>query len=169
MIPAKKKGLFKQVEEFLGEDYTKNLDETIHYDIFKGVPNVSSKDKKLKRSAVKKCLIENVRREISSKDIIHVNGKVFLLNKDDENRIREESTAKPLDEKKLYNIADEIENYILEEDTNTIKIDAIYQKLLLEYMRVNRKAKADYYEEDSFRVCVLLHHCDCIRRNRKHH
>lgn len=154
VIPAKKKGIFKQVEEFLGEDYTKNLDETINYDIFKGVPNISSKDKKLKRNAVKKCLIENVRREISSKDTIHVNGKAFSLNKDDEDEIREESIGKPLDEKKLYNIADEIENYILEEDTNTIKIDAIYQKLLLEYMRVNRKAKADYYEEDNTTVFI---------------
>lgn len=154
VIPTEKNSLFKQVEKFLGEDYTKNLDETANYDIFKGVPNISSKDKKLKRNAVKKCLIENVRREISSEDKIHVNGKAFFLSKDDENEIRKESMSKPLDEKKLYNIANEIENYILEEDNNIIKIDAIYQKLLLEYMRVNRKAKADYYEEDNTTVFI---------------
>ncbi len=149
MLPYVYDSLFRHVKEFLGDDYTNNSDETANYDLFKGIQNMSSKEKRLKRDAVKKCVVENVRRNVTSKDMINVNGKLFFLNKEDEIDIKNFSLLQPLNERELYRIADEIETYILEDGNNSIKIDSIYRKLLMEYMRVNRKAKADYYEEDN--------------------
>ena len=147
-LPYTYDSLFSHVKEFLGDDYTKNSDETANYDLFKGIQNMSSKEKRLKRDAVKKCVIENVRRNVTSKDTINVNGKPFFLNKEDEIDIKNFSLPQPLNEIELYRIADEIETYIVENKNNSIKIDSIYQKLLMEYIRVNRKTRADYYEED---------------------
>lgn len=138
----------RHLSEFLGEDYTDVLDETESFDIFKGIPNVSSKEKKLRKEAVKECVLENIKYTVTQSDVILVNGKTFFINKEDENYIRQESTIKPLNEKLLGQISSEIEEYIIYDGKNSLKLDQFYKRLLTEYLRVNRKTKAEYYEED---------------------
>ena len=140
--------LLEHVKEFLGDDLTVSLDETINYDIFKNIPSISSKEKRLKKDAVKDCVIDSVREAISSQDVIHVNGKAFFLGKEDEKDIRDGEIIKPLDEKLLLKMASDIESYIIYDGKDHNTNDELYQKLMVEYLRVNRKAKADYYEED---------------------
>ena len=144
----------KQVKEFLGDDYVVNSDETENYDVFKGIPNVSSREKRLKKDAVKKCVLENVGRNVGSTDTIYVNGKSFFINKEDETDIMQGSKLQPLNESELYQISDEIEEFLIEDGKSSLKIDLMYKKLLMEYMRVNRKAKADYYAEDNTSVML---------------
>ena len=144
----------KHLKEFLGEDSTDVLDETESFDIFKGIPNVSSKEKRLKKDAVKNCVLENIKYTVTQSDVILVNGKTFFINKEDENEIRQESVLKPLNEKLLTQVASEIESYIIYDGNNSLKIDQFYKTLLTEYLRVNRKAKAEYYEEDDTIVDV---------------
>ena len=144
----------KHLKEFLGEDYTDVLDETESFDIFKGIPNVSSKEKRLRKDAVKNCVLENIKYTVTQSDVILVNGKTFFINKEDENEIRQESVLKPLNEKLLTQVASDIESYIIYDGNNPLKIDQFYKTLLTEYLRVNRKAKAEYYEEDDTIVDV---------------
>ena len=47
----------------------------MEYEVFKNIPNISDEEKMLKKAAVTKCLFENLKRPISYKDSIHVNGK----------------------------------------------------------------------------------------------
>ena len=144
----------RHLRSFLGEDYTKNQDETENYDIFKGIPNVSSKEKRLKKEAVKDCLMESVRKAVTQYESITVNGKSFFINKEDENDMRLQGQLKEIDEKALRKIVSDIEAYILYDGKNNAKIDMLYQRLLTEYMRVNRKVKAEYYEEDNTMINV---------------
>lgn len=144
----------RHLRSFLGEDYTKNQDETENYEIFKGIPNVSSKEKRLKKEAVKDCLMESVRKAVTQYESITVNGKSFFINKEDENEMRLQGQLKEIDEKTLRKIVSDIEAYILYDGKNNAKIDMLYQRLLTEYMRVNRKVKAEYYEEDNTMINV---------------
>ncbi|MBQ6991814.1 MAG: hypothetical protein IJN50_02720 [Clostridia bacterium] len=148
------KKIGKEIKKFLGDDYSSDLDETENYDIFKGITNLSNKEKRIKREAVKKCVLENVRRNVGSTDIIYVNGKTFFINKEDEKEIIEGENLQPLNEERLEQISDEIEDYLIGDNRNSIKIDAFYEKLLTEYMRINKKAKADYYEENNTTVVL---------------
>ena len=144
----------EQVEKFFGEDYLKGSDGVSDYDIFKKIPNVSTREKKSKREAVKRCVLENVKRTVKSTDTILVNGKPYYLNKEDENEIIADSRKQSLDEKFLIKISDDIEEYLIEGNNEGIRIDQLYQKLLLEYMKVERKAKADYYDEEHTTVDI---------------
>ena len=146
--------ILEHVKNMLQSDYVVDTDETENYDIFKGIPNVSMKEKKLKKEAVKICIAENVRRNVLSADIIYVNGKTFFINAEDEKEIIERGKKQPINERKLQQIANEIEMYLIEDGKNSVKIDLLYQELLMEYMRVNKKAKADYYEESDTIVTV---------------
>lgn len=146
--------IYSQMEKFLGEDHLKGYDGVNDYDIFKGVKNVSAKEKKSKRDAVKKCLLENIKRDITSEDSILVNGKPYYLNSEDEKEIRIAGKLEPLNVQFLEKVADDIETYLIEGEDKGAKIDQFYRKLLLEYMRVNKKAKADYYDEDNTNVVI---------------
>lgn len=146
--------IFKHLDEFFGDEFTVKGEKPENYEVFKGVPNVSSKEKKLKREAVKKCILESVRRDVVSTDTIKVNGKVFFINKEDEADIRDASRMHPLDEKFLYGLVDEIDEYILEDGKGHLGLELLYEKTLREYLRINRKAKADYYEEEYTTVDV---------------
>ena len=146
--------LVSQIESFLEDDFVIDSDETENYDIFKGIKNVSSKEKKLRKDAVIRCLKENVRRDIVSTDEIHVNGKSFYINKVDEKDIWQSDKMLPLDEEFLMQITDDISSYLIDDGNNKTKIDALYKKLLEEYMRVNTKVKAEYYEEDNSSVTI---------------
>lgn len=144
----------KQLKEFLGDDYVIKGEAPENYDVFKGIPNVSTKEKSLKKEAVKRCILENIKRDVLSTDTIYVNGKTFFINKDDEKEIMQGSKLQSLNEGELFKIVDEIEEYLIDDGKSTVKIDMIYKKLLMEYMRVNRKAKAEYYDEDNTTVTV---------------
>lgn len=146
--------LDKYLKEFLGEDYATSSDETGHYSIFKGIQAISSKEKRLRKEAVKRCVVESVEREISSKDAIYVNGKTFFVNKDDELEMLQAGKAQSLDEPKIMKIVDEIEDYLIVGKKHPAQIDLFYKKFLMEYMRVNPKAKADYYGEEKSTVLV---------------
>ena len=146
--------LVSQIEKFLEDDYVIDSDETENYDIFKGIKNVSSKEKKLRKEAVVRCLKENVRRNIVSTDEIRVNGKSVYINKEDEKDIWQSEKLLPLDEELLMEITDDIESYLINDGNNRIKVDALYKRLLEEYMRVNKKVKAEYYEEDNSTVTI---------------
>lgn len=144
----------EQVARFLEDDFQSGTNEIGDYDIFKGIPNISIQEKKLKREAVKKCLSENIKRDISSTEVILVDGKSFFLNKDDEKEINTAPKTETLNEKLLTQIADEIETYLIEDGKRSTPIDLFYKKLLAEYLRVNKKAKSDYYEEDNTTVSL---------------
>ena len=146
--------LVSQIEKFLEDDYVIDSDETENYDIFKGIKNVSSKEKKLRKEAVVRCLKENVRRNIVSTDEIRVNGKSVYINKEDEKDIWQSEKLLPLDEEFLMQITDDISSYLIDDGNNKTKIDVLYKKLLEEYMRVNKKVKAEYYEEDNSTVTI---------------
>ena len=146
--------LVSQIEKFLEDDYVIDSDETENYDIFKGIKNVSSKEKKLRKEAVVRCLKENVRRNIVSTDEIRVNGKSVYINKEDEKDIWQSEKLLPLDEELLMEITDDIESYLINDGNNRTKVDALYKRLLEEYMRVNKKVKAEYYEEDNSTVTI---------------
>ena len=146
--------LTRQIESFLEDDFVIDSDETENYDIFKGIKNVSSKEKKLRKDAVIRCLKENVRRDIVSTDEIHVNGKILYINKVDEKDIWQSDKMLPLDEEFLMQITDDISSYLIDDGNNKTKIDVLYKKLLEEYMRVNTKVKAEYYEEDNSSVTI---------------
>lgn len=144
----------EQVKKFLGEDYDDESNELENYGILKKVPNVSSKEKRFKREAVKKCLFENVKKDISYKETILVNGKTYFLNQDDEKDLKIRQKSEPLNEEKLDLIADEIETYLIEDGNKGYKIDSFYESLLLEYLRVDKKAKADYYNETDTTIMI---------------
>ena len=146
--------LVSQIEKFLEDDYVIDSDETENYDIFKGIKNVSSKEKKLRKEAVVRCLKENVRRNIVSTDEIRVNGKSVYINKEDEKDIWQSEKLLPLDEELLMEITDDIESYLINDGNNRTKVDVLYKRLLEEYMRVNKKVKAEYYEEDNSTVTI---------------
>lgn len=144
----------KQVEMFLGEDFEKSPGSVENYDIFKGISNTSDKEKRLKRDAVRKCLFESFNDEITSLDLISVNGKPFFLNKNDEKELKYGNKSEDFNEQFLMDIADKIEEYLINYQGNGSVVDSLYQKLLLEFMRINKKAKADYYEEDDTKVAI---------------
>ena len=144
-----------QIEKFLGEDFTLEQDETENYDVFKGIKNISTKEKRLRKESVIKCLTESLRRNIVSTDEIRVNGKTFFISKDDEKDIiQSEKKILPLDESLLMSVTEDIENYLIEDGNNRLKVDLMYKKLLEEYMRVNKKVKAEYYEEEDATVSI---------------
>ena len=147
--------LATQIEKFLGDDFTLEQDETENYDIFKGIKNISTKEKRLRKDSVIKCLSESLRRNIVSTDEIRVNGKTFFISKDDEKDIiQSEKKILPLDESLLMSVTEDIENYLIEDGNNRLKVDLMYKKLLEEYMRVNKKVKAEYYEEEDATVSI---------------
>ena len=147
--------LATQIEKFLGDDFTLEQDETENYDIFKGIKNISTKEKRLRKDSVIKCLSESLRRNIVSTDEIRVNGKTFFISKDDEKDIMQsEKKILPLDESLLMSVTEDIENYLIEDGNNRLKVDLMYKKLLEEYMRVNKKVKAEYYEEEDATVSI---------------
>ena len=146
--------IVKQIKNVLSEDFAINSDEIQNYDIFKDIQNVSSREKKLKRDTVKRCLFENIRRNISHTENILVNGKVFFLNKEDEKELQFKSPIEELNEKKLQQFSEQIEEYLIDGDDIPSKIDYFYQKLLIEYMRVNKKARADYFDEKDSNIKI---------------
>ena len=144
----------KEVEKFLGEDYVTDSHEIENYDIFKDVPNISIKEKKAKKEAVKECLFENLKRDIYHTDTILVNGKTYFLNQEDEKSLQLRKSIESLNEKKMMQIADEIETYLIEDGEKGAKIDYFYEQLLLEYMKVNKKSKADYQNENDTTISL---------------
>ena len=68
--------------------------------------------------------------------------------------MQSEKKILPLDESLLMSVTEDIENYLIEDGNNRLKVDLMYKKLLEEYMRVNKKVKAEYYEEEDATVSI---------------
>lgn len=146
----KENDIFKATKKFLGEDFISDYDKEIsNYDIFKNIPNISAKEKKLKRDSVKKGLVENISKDISEKEKILVDGKAFYLNNNDTKDMQYLNKNEALNEEKIKAISDRIEDYLIEESHSSIRIDGFYNDLLYEYMRINKKARAEYIYEDN--------------------
>ena len=146
----KENDIFKATKKFLGEDFISDYDKEIsNYDIFKNIPNISAKEKKLKRDSVKKGLIENISKNISEKEKVLVDGKVFYLNNNDTKDMQYLNKNEALNEEKIKTISDRIEDYLIEGSHSSIRIDGFYNDLLYEYMRINKKARAEYIYEDN--------------------
>ena len=144
----------KQVKKFLGQDYTVDPDETGDYKIFNGVKNVSNNEKKAIRKAVIDSIFENIKGDVTHRDSIYVNGKLFFLTPNDEREMQLRPTEGKINDAKLFAMADKIETYLIEDNKNGVKIDELYGQLLLEYLNINKKAKADYYEEPDTNVTI---------------
>ena len=147
--------IYKSVKRFLGDDFTEDyLKEITNYDIFRNIPNVSMKEKKLKREAVKEGLYENISKDISQDLKIMVDGKLFFLNNNDIKDIKYLNNNKDLDEEKIKIIAERIEEFLIEGSNSSFKIDGYYNDLFNEYMRINKKARAEYIEEENTIVSI---------------
>ena len=142
------------VRRFLGEDFLVDSDGISDYDIFEGIPNISLREKQNKKEAIQNSLARNIKRDVVSTDPILVDGEPYILNLDDECKISEAGRRKPLNEEFLYGISDEIEAYLICEENNGPKIDELYTRLLLEYMRIRPKLRADYYIEDDTTINI---------------
>ena len=148
------KSIIKELQKFLGDDYVGEASEIYLYEVFKNIPDSSNEKKKKKRDAVKKCLFENVTRDILYTDNIKVDGKKYFFSKADEQALQSLPTTDNIEESKLIYIADEIESFLFGEKKVNAKIDQFYQKLMLEYLRINKKAKAEYYEEKDTKIHI---------------
>ena len=146
-LPYSQGTIGNQVKKFLGQDYTTEPDETGDYKIFKGISNVSNNEKKAIRTATIKSIFENMKGNITHRDSILVNGKLFFLTQNDEKELQLRPTEGNINDAKLFEIADKIETYLIEESRNGLKIDELYGQLLFEYLDINKKAKADYNDE----------------------
>ena len=144
----------KHVKRFFGEDYLEGNEEPEKYEIFKGIPENSSKEKRIRKEAVKQCLFENAQRDISSTDKILVNGKRFVLSDEDEQEMKSKAKKEPFNEELLQKVSDDILTYLIENGKSGIKIDKFYEILLLEYMRVNKEARANYLRENNTFISI---------------
>ncbi|MBR0426963.1 MAG: hypothetical protein IJK18_02010 [Clostridia bacterium] len=145
------KSIDEYVKDFLGEDYIEDSDEIKEYEVFKNIPNISDEEKMLKKAAVTKCLFENLKRPISYKDSIYVNGKKFFLNNQE---VQTQLVNAEIDEKKILNITSKIKDYLSNSINNGFNIDILYRDLLMEYFHVNKKAKAEYLDEKDTTITI---------------
>ena len=144
----------KYIKNFLGDDYSEDSDDVKEYDVFKNIPSISNKEKKLRKIAIIKCLFENLKRPISYKDSILVNGKKFFLNKQEEKELQTQQLNAEIDEDKILNITTKIRKYLSNGASNSLNIDILYRDILMEYFRVNKKAKAEYIDEQDTTITI---------------
>ena len=142
------------VKDFLGEDYSEDSDEIKEHEVFKNIPSVSNTEKKHKKAAIIKCIFENLKRPISYKDLILVNGKNFSLNKQEEKDIQTQQLNAEINENKILNITSRIKDYLSNGAKNGLNIDVLYRDLLTEYFHVNKKAKAEYIDEQDTTITI---------------
>ncbi len=149
-----KGSIYEHTKKFLGEDFVADESEIENYDLFRNKPNISSNEKRLRREAVKTSIFENTNRDISQKDIIYVNGKPYflILNREDEIDLQSMPKKQIIDEEKLMDISARIEDYLYKDGRNSLPIDRLYGELLKEYFRINKKARADYINEQDTRI-----------------
>lgn len=68
--------------------------------------------------------------------------------------MRDREKTEDIDEEKLQQIVDRIEEFLVEDGKAGWKVDNFYQELILEFMRVNKKAKSEYNEEEDTTISL---------------
>ena len=139
------KDLEQQIKTFLGEDYITDDEKPEEYQVLKNNPNVSQKENKAKREAIRTSIFENLNREVSHKDRFLVDGKQYSLNIEEVNELYSKPAPEEIDYDILYKIIVDIEDYLKGKKNS---IDALYGYLFKEYLRVVKKAKANYIDEE---------------------
>ena len=145
----------QKLKEELGEDYTEDYSREIDgYDIFKGIADFSSEEKKKREEIIRNCLFENVHSDIKYEESILVDGEQYHWGFEDVKNLSYRDTNENIDEKKIDMIADNITKFLSVDGKKEESVDKFYQELLLEYLRVEKKAKAEYNEEEKTTVNI---------------
>lgn len=147
--------ILEQVKRELGEDYTDNPQEELDsYEILKNSPSISQEENKKRTEAIRNCLFENIQRDVKSEEEILVDGESYHLGIEDEKNLSYRDRKENIDEEKLKAIIDGIKKFLSGDEKKGESIDTLYQKLLVEYLRVEKKAKAEYYNEEKTTIRV---------------
>lgn len=144
----------QQLTTILREDYVDGFEDMDNYDLLKLAPSFSESEKRIKRDAVLDCLFENIQDNSISEKNIMADGELYHFSREDEKNLNYRDIKENIDEKKLNEIANDINKFLLEDDKKWEKIDKFYRELLLEYLRVEKKAKAEYYDEEKTTVTI---------------
>ena len=155
VVTPEQEKLFEYVKSYLGNDFVVDYKKEVsNYSLFKKVSDVSSKEKKARKEAIKRGLVENVSEEFSAKNKVLVNGKPFFLTSDDEKDMTYISRAQAMDESKIEDIAERIQLLLMDDSASSFNIDKLYGELLKEYLRIHPKARADYYNEENTTIKI---------------
>ena len=147
--------IYNSVKSYLGDDFAIDYKKEMeNYEFLAKIPSISQNEKKLKRDSVQKGLVENISRQVTKDEIVLVNGKPYYLNANDEKDMKDLNKNKDIDEERLKIISESIEECLIEGVYSGAKIDSFYSDLLSEYMKVNKKARAEYIDEENTSVII---------------
>ena len=154
-IKHSSQNLIDEVKAELGDDYTEEQDVTGDYKIFNGIKSVSDTETELKRKAVIDCIFENLTKVTNDeKTDIYVNEERFFYTSDEKQELQTRHNKGNIGDIRIEDIIGSIECFLHDDEIRGIDVDILYGKLLQEYLKYNRKAKADYYNEPNTMVQI---------------
>ena len=122
------------------------------------IPYMFDKEQAKINDAVLNCIFENFRKRKIDWDNIKVNGKKQMFSFKNQKNIQTRKDSDDINEAFLANICFNIKIFLnsinIGQRKTSCLIDTFYGKMIAEYMRINKKARADYIEEQGTRVYI---------------
>lgn len=147
------------IEKYLTDSLvTDDLSESEIESILGYKTNVFNKEEEKINEAVLNCLFENFRDTKIDWEKIRVNGKEKRFNLKSQKNMQTRKDSEDVNEKTIRKICADIEYFLNNNKgwpkNTSILIDRFYRDLLNEYMRINKRARADYIEEQNTKVFI---------------